>query len=107
MVKKKTRFPTEKQLEEVRKELDSGTAARLLPKNASPVEKTKYQICEKFVIYRNQNNLTQRDLAKKIKIDEALMSKILHYQIDEFTTDRLIKYLSDLYPGVEIKVKVA
>lgn len=107
MPKRKTKFPSNQMLEEVRKELDKGPASRLLKRDASPVEKTKYRICEKFVVYKNEKRLTQRALAEKINIDEALMSKILHYQIDEFTTDRLIKYLSELHPDVEINVEVA
>jgi len=103
----KTRFPSEENLEQVRKTLDHGPASRLLPKDASTVDRVKYGICEKFVIYKNTKNVTQRALAESVGVDEALMSKILHYNIDEFTTDRLLKYLSKLYPDVKVKVDVA
>ncbi len=102
-----SKFPSEKELKEMRALLDKAPASKLLPKNASPVEKTKFSLCEKFVIYKNKNNLTQRALAEKIGIDEALMSKILHYSFEEFTTDRLIRYLSEIYPNVTIEVLVA
>jgi predicted XRE-type DNA-binding protein len=101
------KFPSKKQLDEARKKLDSGPASRLLPKDASSVDKVKYKICEKFVIYKNTKNITQKALAEKIGIDEALMSKILHYNFDEFTVDRLLKFLNVLYPNVEIDLKVA
>ena len=101
------KFPKEKDLKEIRKKLDAAPASRPLAKNASAIEKVKHSICEKFVIYYNESQLTQRALAEKIGIDEALMSKILHYNIDEFTTDRLIKYLSKLYPRLKVDIVVA
>ena len=101
------KFPNEKQLKEAREALNKGPAARLLPKNASPVDQTKYALCEEFVKYLNTHKLTQRALAEKLGIDEALVSKIIHYSFEEFTTDRLIKFLSVLYPDVKVTVRVA
>jgi predicted XRE-type DNA-binding protein len=102
-----TKFPSDKELKEVRGILDHGPAARPLSKDASPVDKAKYSLCEEFVKYKNAHKLTQRALAELLGIDEALVSKIIHYSFEEFTTDRLIKYLSVLYPKVEVKVRVA
>lgn len=101
------KFPSKKDLEEVRNKLDEGPASRPLPKDASIVDKAKFQLCEKFVIYKNLHKITQRAMAEKVGIDEALMSKILHYNFDEFTTDRLLKYLSKLYPDLDFNISVA
>ena len=100
-------FPTDKELEEARRKLDTGMASRLISKDASPVDRAKFKLCEKFVIYKNTHKITQRALAEKIEINESLVSKILHYHFDEFTTDRLIKYLSKIYPEVDIQIDVA
>jgi len=102
-----TKFPSDKQLKEAREALEKGPASRLLPKDASPVERTKYSITQEIVKYMNKHKLTQRALSEKIGIDEALVSKLVHYHLEEFTTDRLIKYLNELYPHVEVKVSVA
>lgn len=102
-----TKFPSEKELKEVRELLEKAPATRLLPRDASPVDRTKYALCEEFVKYLNANKLTQRALAEKLGIDEALVSKIVHYSFDEFTTDRLIKYLAVIYPDVKVLVRVA
>jgi len=102
-----TKFPTKKELEEVRNRLDNSVASRPLPPDASAVDRAKFRLCEKFVIYKNTHQITQRALAEVIGIDEALMSKILHYHFDEFTTDRLLKYLSILHPDVDVKIDVA
>jgi len=101
-----TKFPSQKILAEVRKKLDKGAASRPLPLDAAPSDKIKYKICEKFVIYKNKNqNLTQVKMAEMLGIDEGLMSKILHYHFDEFTTDRLINILGELYADVQIDIK--
>lgn len=102
----KKKFPSHAELKEVRAKLEKSPATKLLPKNATAVDRAKFSICEKFVIYKNERKLTQRALAEKIGIDEALMSKILHYNIEDFTTDRLLKFLSVLYPNVELDVKL-
>jgi predicted XRE-type DNA-binding protein len=102
-----TKFPSDKELKEVRAILEKSPATRLLAKNASPVDQIKYSICEEFVKYLNAHSLTQRALAERLGIDEALVSKIIHYSFEEFTTDRLIKYLCVLYPEVKVTIRVA
>lgn len=102
-----TKWPSKKQLDTVRKKLESGPASRPLPKDASPVDKVKYHICEQFVIFKNNTKISQKALAKKVGTDEAIISKILHYNIEDFTIDRLVKFLAALYPGAEVKIEVA
>lgn len=102
-----TKFPSEKELKEMREKLSSGIASRPLSKNAGPVERVKYQLCEKFVIYKNEKKMTQEALAQEVGIDEVLMNKILHYHFDELTTDRLINYLSNLYTDIDLNIDIA
>ena len=102
-----TKFPSSHELEQVRIQLDKSIASRLLPKNASDLDRHKFELCKIFVIYKNTHNITQRVLAEKIGIDESLISKILHYHLDEFTIDRLIKYLSKIYSKINLKIDVA
>lgn len=101
------KFPSDEELKEVRNRLNKSVASRPLPANASSVDRIKYMLCEKFVIYKNNGSITQRAMAKIIGIDEALISKILHYRFEEFSSDRLISYLSKIYPEVNIRVDVA
>ena len=101
---KKTNFPSEEQLKKVREKLSKGVAARPLPKGADLVERTKHAICEKFVVYLNSGKMKQKELAEKLGIAESLVSKIIHYHYDEFTIDRLLRYLEVIQPGVEFKV---
>ena len=103
----KFKFPSHSEFEEVREQLSQGPVSKPLPKNATQVDKIKYQICKEFVIYKNASKITQKALAEKIGTDEAIMSKILHYNIDEFTIDRLIKLLTALRPDAKIKLDLA
>jgi predicted XRE-type DNA-binding protein len=103
----KIKFPSEEELKKMRDLLSKGPASKPLPKNAGPVDKTKHQICREFVVYINTKKMTQKALAEKIGIDVALMSKILHYNVEEFTIDRLMKFLNMLYPHIEITIDVA
>jgi predicted XRE-type DNA-binding protein len=54
-----------------------------------------------------QKKISQKELASLIGTDEALMSKILHYHYDEFTVDRLVRFIETLQKDVEITIKVA
>jgi len=91
----------------MRKKLDKGEASEVLPPTASVVDKTKYSLCQKFVANKRKEKLSQRELATIVGVDEAVISKILHYHIKDFTTDRLLRYLSKIYPDAELKIKIA
>ena len=101
-----TKFPTEKELKEARAALGKGPVSRMLPPNSSSVQRLKFSLCEQFVAYLLDHKLTQRKLAEKIGIDESLMSKIVHYDFDEFTIDRLVKYLSVLFPKADLEILI-
>ncbi len=104
---KQTKFPSEAELREVRERLSKGPASKVLPKDASAIDRAKYAICQEIVIYKNKKNITQRELAEKIGENESLISKVVHYNIEEFTIDRLMKFLNAIYPNAEIKINVA
>jgi predicted XRE-type DNA-binding protein len=78
----------------------------MLSPHASSVERLKFSLCEQFVSYLLEHKLTQRELAEKIGIDESLMSKIVHYNFDDFTIDRLVKYLSVLFPKADLEILI-
>ena len=101
-----TKFPSEKELKEARAALEKAPASRMLPPDASSVDRLKFSLCEEFVSYLRDNKLTQRELAEKIEIDESLVSKIVHYNFDDFTIDRLVKYLSVLFPKADLEILV-
>ncbi len=75
-----------------------------LKPDASPLEKFRWDLCQKFIKYKKAHGHNQKQLAELLEVDEAKVSKILHHRIDEFSTDRLIALYSKLDPGLKLKV---
>jgi|GEM_PF-419184 len=97
-------WPTEEEWVEIEKELAKSLPTRVLSKNASPVQRTKQDICEHFVIFLKDTKMSQRELAAKLGVTESRVSEILHYHHDRFTIDKLLELLVKLKPEVRIKV---
>lgn len=97
-------FPDQKELTRAKKKLSKVEPTRSLPKNASKSDKLKYELCRQFVKYILENNMTQKELAKEIKIEPARMNEIVKYRIDLFTVDRLLGYVERLKPNLKITV---
>lgn len=82
-------------------------ASQALPKNASAVQRMKYDLCQKFVIYLEESGLSQRELAQKLKVSETIVSRLLHYHIEDFTIDRLINYTEILFLNAKFRLDIA
>jgi len=97
-------FPSEQEIREISKKLEKVEGTKALPKNASTLEKFRFGIQQKFVAYKIKNKCSQRDMAEKLGVDEAKVSKILHNRLDGFTTDRLITLYEKLAPNLKLAV---
>ena len=91
-------FPSNKELESVE------PTFVLDRKNASAVDKIKYDLCREFVIYMISNKISQVDLAERLDIDKARVNKIIKYRIEVFTIDKLLSLLNIIKPSSELKV---
>lgn len=65
----------------------------------------KLQICGCFNRYLKKNNLQQKTLARRMKLNRALLSKIVSGQYEEFTLDRLQKFLNKIEPDMVLVLK--
>lgn len=101
------KFPSREQIEKALKILEKVDGSRLLPKNATPTDKLKFELCSRFVVYRRENEISQKNLAEKLGIDPAQVSKILHYHIDGFSVDYLLGLLLKIRPKTRIIVDEA
>lgn len=97
-------FPSEKKLKEMRSKLANAEPSRELPENASTVEQVKYKICEKFIRYLLEHDLSQVELARKLKMDPARLNEIVKYRIDLFTIDKLLEFAEVLDPNIKVDV---
>lgn len=97
-------FPSEKELKSIRKKLEKIEPSRLLPKNASKADQIKYKLCEKFVVYLMEHDMTQVQLAKKLKVDPSRINEIVKYKIDLYTVDKLMELAERLHLKFDVKV---
>jgi predicted XRE-type DNA-binding protein len=99
--------PSENEWTEIRKtanRLKGKKAAGLLPSSASPLDRMKYDLCKRLLVYMRENQLTQRELAQHLGVVESRVSEVLHYRIQKVTLDRLVKYHQTLDPKFALKV---
>lgn len=103
------RYPEEKDLKEILKKLSSDdvVGSTVIPKNAPESDKIKYKLCGKILEYKLNKNLTQKELAEKIGLDEPETSRVLHYKIERYSIERLLGYAMVLYPKLTIEVLAA
>lgn len=103
------RYPEEKKIKEMLEKLSSDevVGSTVLPKNAPESDKIKYKLCGKILEYKLAKNLTQKELAEKIGLDEPETSRVLHYKIERYSIERLLGYAMALYPKLTIEVLAA
>ena len=103
------RYPEEKDLNEILKKLasDEVVGSTVIPKNAPESDKIKYKLCSKILEYKLNKNLTQKELAEKIGLDEPETSRVLHYKIERYSIECLLGYAMTLYPNLTLEVLAA
>jgi predicted XRE-type DNA-binding protein len=74
----------------------------ILSPDASALEKTKYKVCKKILGYKQDNNLTIEELAKRINLSTPETKELLFCHIHKFTMDRLVSYASHLFDPLEV-----
>ncbi len=109
-VHRKKAFPGEVTLKRMREKLSDpnfrgGNLA--LPHNATEADRAKYQLCQLIARYQRERGLLQKDIARRIGVDESRISDILRGKIESFTLDRLISYAEKLHPGLRVQVIAA
>lgn len=97
-------FPSDKKLKKIRAQLEKAEPSRTLSDDPSTTEVVKYKICEKFVSYILDNNISQAELARRLNMDPARLNEIVKYRIDLFTIDKLIEFAEVLDPDLKVEV---
>lgn len=109
MKKKEINWPPEKELAKIRKKLSSPKTigSSMLAQNAPLSDQVKFALCEQIVKFKLATDISQKELAKVIKINETEMSRVLHYKIDRYTIERLMGYVETINPTLRVEVSVA
>ena len=98
-------FPNNEQIKKMLKKLENVEPTYVIDReNSSAVDKIKYDLCREFVIFIQENKISQVELATKLGIDKARVNKIIRYRIEVFTIDKLLSLLSIIKPSKELKV---
>lgn len=97
-------FPSKAETARALKRIGDAPGSQALGANPSPLELFRFELSQMFIKYRMYHGLNQRELAERLGVDEAKVSKILHHRLDEFSTDRLIDLYSRLEPGLKLRI---
>lgn len=101
---KKVNWPNKEDLKRMAKKLARAKGTQSLPPHASPVEQIKYSLCEVVVRYCVEHEISQRELAHILEVNESRVSEMVHYRIEKLTIDRLVKHLTKLKQNIKIQV---
>lgn len=88
----------------MRKKLAQAEGARALAPGADLLDKAKYELCRQFVKYCLDHEISQRELAHLIGVNESRVSEIIRYHVHKLTLDRLVRYLEKIRPGAKVRV---
>lgn len=97
-------FPNKDEVKRALKKLEKAEGTLARPMNPTALEKFRWDIQQKFVSYKLDKKISQKEMAEIIGVDEGKMSKILHNRLEEFSTDRLISLYERLDPHVKLRV---
>ena len=76
-----------------------------LSPNATPLEKSKYEICKSILHYKRENNLSEEEIGKKLGIKQTdKLEYLLFRHIDYFTLDELVEYASELFTPFHLAI---
>ena len=73
--------------------------------NATPTDKAKYEICQNILGYKQENNLSEKEIGKKLGIKSIKKLECLLYcHIDTFSLDELGEYANKLFGSFKLKM---
>lgn len=97
-------FPSKSELERARKKLLKSEGFQMLPPDADELAKLRFKICQELLKYSQKKGLNTSEMAKKLGITKADMSRIFNHRIDRFSTDKLVRLYGKIKPNYKLKV---
>lgn len=100
-------FPSHEEIEKITKRVSVPNYPYLnyvLPDNASSVERMKYSLCQNIACYKRENNLSERELAKKIGVDKEKLIDVICSKVNKLELEELLSYFDNLHLPLEVKI---
>ena len=82
--------------------LKKADPTRIVSKDAPLLDRTKFQFCQRFIIYMHDNKLNQVEMAARLGIDKAKVNDIVKCKIELFSLDKLIRFAEKLELDVKL-----
>jgi ribosome-binding protein aMBF1 (putative translation factor) len=91
-------YPDKERIFKVLDKIKAGKikATSVLDASASPIDKMKFNICQRILKFRRERGYSNLELAEIIGVGPAVISRVLHCQIDKFKVDSLLSYYFSL-----------
>lgn len=77
-----------------------------LTPNATPAERTKYDLCKTILCYKHDKNLHTEELAQQLGLSAIKTEHILYSHIDKLTFEELLGYANNLHLPCQIKINL-
>ena len=87
-------YPDKDRILKVMSNLEKGKIkpTHIIDKDASPIDQMKFNICQQIIKFKRVNEYTSREIAEIAGVGPAVISRVLHCQIDRFKIDSLLGY---------------
>ena len=98
-------YPDKERIYKVLDNINSGKMkpTEIISDDASPIEKMKFNICQKIIKFKRTRDYSNKNLAEIIDVGPAVISRVLHCQIDRFKVDSLLGYYFSLVVSTKDK----
>ena len=78
---------------------------KVLTPDATPLEKSKYEICLSILRNKRENNLSEKEMGERLGIKQVdKLEYLLFRHIDYFTLDELVEYAGELFTPFHLAI---
>lgn len=87
-------FPDKERILKVLNKIEKGkiSPTNIISDDASPIDKMKFNICQKIIKFKRTYEYSSKEIAEIVGVGPAVISRVLHCQIDKFKIDTLLSY---------------
>lgn len=87
-------FPDQDRIFKVMDKIKKGKVkpTKIIDKNSSPLDIMKFNICQQVIKFKRDHEYLNQELAEIIGVGPAIISRVLHCEIDRFKIDSLLNY---------------